>query len=69
MKVTESEGDEYVHSLSLGGLWTPNDNITHIAERTEVTFWRHLWQKKNMATSIPTDVIDDVLAMPTVKSL
>lgn len=70
MKLADSKDDEYIHSLSRGGLWAPNEPIKHIAKATEISFRRHLNGKKDVCALIPTDkVVDDVLAMPVVKSL
>ena len=32
VKLEDAEQDEYVHSLSRGGLWAPNENVKGIAE-------------------------------------
>ena len=67
MKVEDSE-DEYIQSLSRGGLWTPNDTIKDIANKTEITFRKHLHSKKGIHVSVATDdVVEEVLAMPAAK--
>ena len=49
--------DAYVHSLSRGGLWAPNENVKGIAESTEVSFRKHLLNSKAVTKSIPIDKI------------
>ena len=69
LKLAETEEDDYIDSLSRGGLWAPNETIKTIAENVEITFRTHLKSQKS-AQSIPTDkVVDHVLTMPVVQSL
>lgn len=66
------EDDEYIHSLSRGGLWTPNDTVKQIAETTELTFRKHLnvQKLKSFYSTIPADkIVDEVLTAPAVQSL
>ena len=66
LKLAETEEDDYIDSLSRGGLWAPNETIKTIAENVEITFCTHLKSQKS-AQSIPTDkVVDHVLTMPVV---
>ena len=67
---TEDSEDAYIKSLSRGGLWTPNETIKAIIHAAEIAFRRHLYSKKDVCLSIPTDkVVDDILSIPEVKSL
>ena len=38
VKLEDAEQDEYVQSLSQGGLWSPSENIKGIAESAEISF-------------------------------
>ncbi len=68
LKLEELKEDQYIQSLSRGGLWAPNETIKNIAKRTEIIFRQHL--KSNKSASVPTDkVTDQVLTTPEVKSL
>jgi hypothetical protein len=68
LKLEETKEDQYIQSLSRGGLWTPNETIKNIAKTTELMFRQHL--KLNKSASVPTDkVVDQVLATPAVTSL
>ena len=42
VKLQDTEQDEYIHSLSRGGLWAANENVKGIAESAEISFRRHL---------------------------
>ena len=67
---TDDSDDAYIQSLSRGGLWTPNETIRAILHAAELTFRQHLYSKKDVLLSIPTDkVVDDILSKPEVKSL
>ena len=70
LKLAETKDDEYIHSLSRGGLWAPNEAIKSIAKITEIMFRQHLKSQKAAHLSVPTDkIVDLVLATPDVKSL
>ena len=70
VKLEDTEQDEYIHSLSRGGLWAPNENVKGIAESAEISFRRHLLNGKAVTTSIPVDkIVDEILMQPVVLSL
>lgn len=70
VKIEDAEQDEYVHSLSRGGLWAPNENVKGIAESAEVTFRKHLSYGKTVMASIPVnEIVDEILMQPVVLSL
>ena len=70
VKLEDTEQDEYIHSLSRGGLWAPNENVKGIAESAEISFRRHLLNSKAVTTSIPVDkIMDEILMQPVVLSL
>ena len=70
LKLVDPKDDEYISSLSRGGLWAPNEAIKSIAQHAEVTFRKHLGSKKDVHLAIPKDeVVDDVLHLPAVISL
>ena len=53
VKLEDAEQDEYIQSLSQGGLWAPTENVKGIAESAEICFSRHLLNSKAVTTSIP----------------
>ena len=64
----ETEENEYISSLSRGGLWTPHEWIVRIAEVSELTFRKNT--NKDNVTCLPVDTIgNEVLASPLVQSL
>ena len=70
VKLEEAEQDEYIQSLSQGGLWAPTENVKGIAESAEICFCRHLLNSKAVTTSIPVDkIVDENLMQPVVLSL
>ena len=70
VKLEDTEQDEYIHSLSRGGLWAPNENVKGIAESAEISFRRHLLNSKAVTTSIPVEkIVDEILMQPVVLSL
>ena len=70
VKLEDAEQDEYVHSLSRGGLWAPNENVKGIAESAEGSFRKHLLNSKAVTKSIPIDkIVDEILMQPVVLSL
>ena len=63
-----TEENQYISSLSRGGLWAPNSWLVQIAEITELCFRRQT--KLSKPTSLPVDkVVEDVLTSPLAKSL
>ena len=70
LKLIDSQDDEYINSLSRGGLWAPIEPIKAIAMHSEMTFRKHLSSKKDLISKIPKDeVVDEVMQMPVVRSL
>ena len=71
VKLEDAEQDEYVQSLSRGGLWSPNENIKGIAESAEISFRKHIMgSKADVTTSIPVDkIVNEILMQPVVLSL
>ena len=70
LKLAETRDDEYIQSLSRGGLWAPIEAIKSIAKMTELMFRKHLKSQKAVHLSVPTDeIVDQVLTTPDVKSL
>ena len=70
LKLAETKDDEYIHSLSRGGLWAQNEAIKSIAKMTEIMFRQYLKSQKAAHLSVPTEkIVDQVLATPDVKSL
>ena len=70
MKLEDAEQDEYIQSLSRGGLWAATENVKGIAESAEICFCRHLLNSKAVTTSIPVDkIVDEILMQPVVVSL
>ena len=64
----ETEGNEYISSLSRGGLWTPHEWIVSIAEVSELVF--RMNTNKGNVSYLPVDtMVNEVLASPHVKSL
>ena len=67
MKVPTEE-NEYISSLSRGGLWAPNSWLVSIAEIAELSFKKHT--KTGKLSSLPVDkVVDDVQTSSRAKSL
>ena len=67
MKVPTEE-DEYISSLSRGGLWAPNSWLVSVAEIAELSFKKYT--KTGKLSSLPVDkVVDDVQTSPRAKSL
>lgn len=63
-----TEENQYISSLSRGGLWAPNSWLVQIVEITELCFRRQT--KLSKPTSLPVDkVVEDVLTSPLAKSL
>ena len=70
LKLAETKDDEYIHSLSRGGIWAQNEAVKSIAKMTEIMFRQHLKSQKAAHLSVPTvKIVDQVLATPDVKSL
>lgn len=64
----ETEGNEYISSLSRGGLWAPHEWIVSIAEVTELVFRKNT--NKDKVNYLPIDtIVNEVLTSPLVKSL
>ncbi|XP_028392704.1 uncharacterized protein LOC114517561 [Dendronephthya gigantea] len=64
----ETERNEYISSLSRGGLWAPHEWIVRIAEVAELAFRKST--NKDKVTFLPVDIIvNEVLTSPLVKSL
>ena len=64
----ETEENEYISSLSRGGLWAPHEWIVRIAEVSELTFRKNT--NKDNVTCLPVDtIVNEVLASPLVQSL
>ena len=69
LKLEDDDQDEYVHSLSRGGLWVPDEHVKGIAESAEITFRKHVSAGKTIIT-IPVDtIVDEILMQPIVLSL
>ena len=65
LKLAETKDDEYIHSLSRGGLWAPNEAV---AKMPEIIFSQHLKSQKAAHLSVPTDkIVYQVLTTPDVK--
>ena len=64
----ETEGNEYISSLSRGGLWAPHEWIVSIAEVSELVFRKNT--NKDNISCLPVDtIVNEVLASPLVQSL
>ena len=63
--------DEYIESLSRGGLWSPSEHIKRIAENVEYVFRRHVSNsKQSVKTTVPSEkIVDEILALPVVISI
>ena len=69
MRLPSNQEDNYVHSMSRGGLWAPTEPIREIAKAAELMFRKYLKAQKT-ARSFPTNkVVDKILEMPSVRSL
>ena len=67
MRVATEEND-YISSLSRGGLWAPNSWLISIAEIAEISFRKQT--KIGKPTSLPVDkVVEEVQISPLAKSL
>ena len=64
----ETEENEYISSLSRGGLWAPHEWIVRIAEVSELTFRKNT--NKDNVTCLPVDtIVNEGLASPLVQSM
>ena len=64
----ETEGNDYISSLSRGGLWSPHTWMVSIAKVSEIAFRRHTNQDK--VTRLPVDtIVNEVISSPLVKNL
>ena len=62
-----TEANQYIASLSRGGLWAPHQWLVSIIEVVEVEFKR---QTKHVSNQLPVDtILCEVLTNPLVKSL
>ena len=62
------DGNNYISSLSRGGLWSPHSWVTSIAEVSELVFRKHT--NTDRVTRLPVDIIvNEVLTSSFVKSL
>ena len=63
--------DEYIESLSRGGLRSPSEHIKRIAENVECVFRRHVsHSKQSVTTTVPSEkIVDEILALPVVISI
>ena len=65
---TATEDNEYILSLSRGGLWSPHSWLVSIMEVSELVFRKHT--NKDKVTRLPVDkIVNEVLASSLVKSL
>ena len=63
-----TEANQYISSLSRGGLWSPHSCVVSIAEVSELVFKKHT--NENRVTCLPVDkIVSEVLTSPLVKSL
>lgn len=71
VKSDDVKKDEYINSISRGGLWAPNESIKGIAKEAEIVFRKHMSNSKAaIKTSIPTQkIVDEILMEPAVLSL
>lgn len=68
LSMKTDNGNEYVSSLSRGGLWSPHPWVTSIAEASELVFRKHT--NKDRVTRLPVDkIVNEVLTSSLVKSL
>jgi hypothetical protein len=64
----ETEANEYIASLSRGGLWSPHSWIVSIAEVAQLLFRKHT--DKDNVTRLPVDtIVNEVITSPLVKNL
>ena len=64
----ETEGNDYISSLSRGGLWSPHSWMVSIAEVSEMLFRKHT--NKDKVTRLPVDtIVNKVISSPLVKNL
>ena len=63
--------DEYIESLSTGGLWSPSEHIKCIAGNVECVFRRHVSHSKQSVTTtvLSEKIVDEILALPVVISI
>ena len=71
VKLQDTEQDEYIHSLSRGGLWASNENVKGIAECKDFLLQTPFkLNSKAVTTSIPVEkIVDEILMQPVVLSL
>ena len=63
-----TEANQYISSLSRGGLWSPHSWVVSIAEVSELVFKKHT--NEDRVTRLPVDkIVSEVLTSPLVKSL
>ena len=64
----ETEGNDYISSLSRGGLWSPHSWMVSIAEVSELLFRKHT--NSDRVTCLPVDtIVNEVISSPLVKNL
>ena len=64
----ETNNNDYISSLSRGGLWSPHSWIVSIAEVPEMLFRKHT--NSDMVTHLPVDtIVNEVISSPLVKNL
>ena len=64
----ETEGNDYISSLSRGGFWSPHSWVVSIAEVSEIVFRKHT--NKDKVTRLPVDtIVNEVISSPLVKNL
>lgn len=67
MRIATDE-NEYISSLSRGGLWSPHSWLVSVCEFSEIVFRKHT--NKDKVTRLPVDnIVNEVLASSLVKSL
>ena len=65
---TATEDNEYISSLSRGGLWSPHSWLVSVIEVSELVFRKHT--NKDKVTRLPVDkIVIEVLSSSLVKSL
>ena len=65
---TATEDNDYISSLSRGGLWSPHSWLVSVIEASEIVFRKHT--NKDRTICLPVDkMVNEVLASSHVKSL
>lgn len=65
---TATEDNEYISSLSRGGLWSPHTWLVSIIEASEIVFRKHT-NKDRTVHLLVEKMVNEVLTSSLVKSL